>query len=229
MNFRLFLVAFVLWGCACLAQIGPVPTIAPVFPQEPLAVGTFLQGGGGSNATTFAGVNFGTADATRYIIVVGYVVSSQAFGSITIAGTTATNITNSTDGISQLRIGVAAVPAGTSGTIVLNYSTPGTAFYSAYSLVKSARGTSGTGTSGSAVPFSATPTVPTGGFVIGASGDAANVTRTWTNVTQDTNQVVSTSSLTTASRQFRGSTNTTAFSVNWSSNTPIAGFAEFFP
>lgn len=125
---------------------------------------------------TFASQNFGAADSTRVVAILLY--SRNAGGtaviatSATIGGVSATN----SAGASSLGPGngdtaelwYAAVPTGTSGSIVANYSVaPGRAGISIYAIIAPSSATPVvTGTS-VATPLATTFTIPSGGAAIG--------------------------------------------------------------
>jgi hypothetical protein len=221
------LVSIAVFSIKAFPQIAPGGLLTPIPQSSGVALGSFLASGGASNTTTFAGVSFGAADPTRYVVVVGWVASGSTFSGMTIGGISATNLASSSNGVSQLVIAAAAVPTGTTGNIVFTYSGTGTAIYSAYRVINS-HGTSTTLGTSTTNPINVTPVVPAGSFVIGAEGDAATGTRTWTGVTQDANQVVVTSSLATASKQFFGG-GSTNLQCNGTNGNPTFAFVAMTP
>jgi hypothetical protein len=86
-------------------------------------LGNYAQEGSNQNPVTYTGVNFGTEAADRYIIVaIGQRNDSRTFTSVTIGGVTATILVQQGDGNTTAGIAIAAVPTGTSGTVVVNLS-----------------------------------------------------------------------------------------------------------
>jgi len=107
-----------------------VSFIVPFPPSGGKVTHSFLSiaTSGFSTATTytFAGMNFGTAFATRYIVACVMWSGGGGLSSCTIGGVSASIIANALNSTS-CGMGVAAVPSGTSGTVVANITGGGNA------------------------------------------------------------------------------------------------------
>lgn len=141
---------------------------------------------GGSSTITFSTVNFGTAASNRIIIAMVTVTSTAATG-VTIGGVTAVKEAEEATGVSGLQIWRAAVPSGTSGSIVI---TAGISMTNAIILVGQATNitaaavSNGHFTSSTSDPLSfGTITVPSTGFGIAAIYNTGPSIGTWANAT----------------------------------------------
>lgn len=144
---------------------------------------------------TFAGQNFGAADPTRRIIVVAHAIDSITaftFTSITIGGIAATIHVDGGSSASNIAIASALVPAGTSGSIVVNLS-GGTPDRCAIAVYRAINETSASphatllDTSISSGVFSGTINIPADGWVIAGTQPSGGVSHTgaaWSGVTE---------------------------------------------
>lgn len=161
-------------------------------------VGVTQAAGGADVSATFTGVSFGTADATRAIIVGISFHGTSSSGapslSMTIGGVAATLIGqgNTGNGISVAMF-LASIPTGTSGTVVCNASgnTFNTsvgicvwALYNAISTTPVQVATAGTGST-LALSLSASSFGIQVGFALCATN--ASVSFTWTGLAPDFN------------------------------------------
>lgn len=144
-----------------------------------------------SSSYTFSSQNFGVADANRYIVAV---IGSRKSGasanvtSATIGGVSATIVANNPAFVTNTGyagIAIAAVPTGTSGNVVINFS--GTmvrctvGLYSVVGInptVYSTLEVDGSTLSGSISTVG-------GGITIGVATNSVNNAFTWTNLTED--------------------------------------------
>jgi hypothetical protein len=99
-------------------QLSPSALSVQWLQNEPLT-----SANNSGNTTTFSGVNFGTADATRFMVITYGNTLARNLLSATIGGVSATILTQNGAGSSEATgIIMAALPTGTSGTVVLNWS-----------------------------------------------------------------------------------------------------------
>lgn len=144
-----------------------------------------------TNTYTFSSVSLGTAQADRYIIVTACSRKAGAtftLSGITIGGVSATivrQVTRTVTNSNSQAIVIANVPTGTTGDIVVTWSTTvlrcAVGVWSATNLASATAHDSATSTA-------TAPTynidVPAGGFVIAAALTAAATTTTWTEATE---------------------------------------------
>lgn len=147
-------------------------------------VGTYIGVGTCSNCGTMGGFAFGAAASDRYIACWGIVGTSSTFTGMTIGGVAATNAIAVNNSTQQLKLGVALVPTGTTGSVVFNYSGTGTVTVQCYSLRGTSNGLSPTVASASTTPLSSTPTVVAGSFGSG-HGDGFFAAPSFTGMTQN--------------------------------------------
>jgi hypothetical protein len=201
---------------------------------------TFLQTASSASdlqTYTFASQNLGAAAAGRYIIVavmgrVGSIDSSIT--SVTVGGVTASIAVQVTRNDSPnshcVGLAIASVPTGTTGDIVVVFSTTMLrAFIGAYST-DAAPVLTDTKTSSVTDP-SATIAVAAGGFVVGVSTTAnAASTAAWTGITENYDADVEASSATGASDNFASANSALAVAVDWStSNFDLLALASWGP
>lgn len=140
---------------------------------------------------TFSSQSLGVADASRYIIVAagGLTIGGQTIDSITVGGVSAT-VVNTVLGTQNARASmwIAAVPTGTTGDVVVTFSSGGSdncgiAIWRLVGAISStATDTQVDGTLSSSA-LSASLTIPTGGAGIGYTFViVSNRTFTWTNM-----------------------------------------------
>jgi hypothetical protein len=188
---------------------------------------------------TFTAQPLGTATADRQIVV-GFSERASAIRtitSITVAGQACGIINQIFSGagdINRTAMCIAAVPTGTTGDVVVTLS--GAALRAGIGLW-ALKGSATTASSASGVsttdPATSTLTIPVGGVAIGygfAADGAVPRTATWTNLTENFDQVITTNfTHTGASVTGAGST---LFTCDWS-DAPSLGsgvvFATFGP
>lgn len=143
---------------------------------------------------TFSAQALGVAAANRKIVVAICYSTTASITSVTIGGVTASQVVAATGtGGMKIELWQAAVPTGTTGDIVIVH--PGTsdrdgigvwAVYGAQSAAND------TGSSTGVDPLADTLNIPAGGVAIGAAvnNDAGVDTYTWTNLTENYDEVV---------------------------------------
>jgi len=147
-----------------------------------------------TTAHSIASMDFGAADAGRYIAVTIHAASNSAtFGvsSCTIGGVSATVVASATGNNGNLRqeaaIAIAAVPTGTSGTVAVNWVQ---SHFICYVTVHRILGIDGvtasdSGVSENAQPLTDTLTTTTDGVTLcAASCDDNTATAAWTGITE---------------------------------------------
>lgn len=168
-------------------------------PAEAGGISYLQQVASGTDASsyTFSSQSLGTAAADRYIVVVvnARTLAGTALSSITVAGVTATLGVNYTRaGSAQIAaIGVAAVPTGTTGDIVLNFNgTMRRAGYGAYRVTGLSSATANDTATDDSDPADFLLDIPAGGFGVGVCGDATTggATYTWTGLDEDFDAVL---------------------------------------
>ena len=166
-----------------------------MFPQTAHAVVALSQTDTDSSITnlttyTFSSASFGAADADRYVIVAGGGITegSRTVSSVTIGGVSATISQQVQDGfpVSLAFIAIAAVPTGTTGDVVVTFSsTMGEAAISVYRAVGIASITAYDTGSDTTDPMTTTIDIPAGGFAVAVSSVACGSLTTWTGLTED--------------------------------------------
>lgn len=154
---------------------------------------------------SFMACDLGTAAANRKIVVgikdgIGNAVT---ISSVTIGGISASQVAVVTSSGDTTAIWQADVPTGTTGDIVVTFSGAnsrcGIAVYAVYGAAAAAHATA----TSIATPLSTSIDVPAGGILIGVAGSRnAGSTWIWTNLIEDYDQSLSTSSFTGASDAF---------------------------
>lgn len=168
---------------------------------------TFLQAAINSTSSlstyTFASQNIGTAASDRVVIVLVKIsATSGTISNVTIQGITSTLIQYQGGAVGSCSVGIAiaSVPTGTTGDVVVNFSSSltgecGIGVYTANSINLTAYNSAATG-------FGIAPTdptltvsvnIPATGFTIGIAAtqnDAAVTGFTWTGLTKDYEGVV---------------------------------------
>lgn len=189
------------WASAPHAQFVP-PVVFSSGASNPtlsFTADVTLTGGAGGIASgrTYTSVAIGTAGANRTIIVVdGFRdAGSCPLASMTIGGVSATRVAqqiNSVTNTTIMSVWVAAVPTGTTATIVTVYcgsvdSAEGLGVYAAYGLVSSTP-TATAGSSSSTAP-SLNLNVSAGGMVVAGAWALGQTTTigSWTGLTSDFN------------------------------------------
>jgi hypothetical protein len=145
-----------------------------------------------STSYSFGSRNIGAADPSRYVIagVVGTGINGSTISSVTIGGIGATLVVERTNGAVDAAIYIAAVPTGTTATVVVNFSAQkGRAMLYLWRAIglrsSTAAATASTATAVSNV-LSVSLAVPAFGFAIGVAADnATTTTLTWSGLTKD--------------------------------------------
>jgi hypothetical protein len=189
--------------------------------------GLFLQGASDTadlTTYTFASQNFGTASADRTIVAVvsGRQSGVRTVASVTIGGVTATEI--ATRGSSQNPLGIwsAAVPSGTSGDVVVTFSS---GVLRARVVLWSVKG----GAASVSDTQSGTDTInitgATGGVIIAGACNTGSGAFTWTNATERYDAAAEPFTVSGADATTVGAVTITATPSNTASNNGIVGVA----
>lgn len=167
-----------------LAQIGPGPVMVPLSAVAPPSVQVVLVSSGTqaqvSGNATFTSQNFGPAAANRYIVI-----GTTALTTVTVGGVSATKMVSVTSSNGTSALWVAAVPTGTSGTVVVNGSGSQTTAFAAYSMIGNASPTPGATNTSTTNPPSASIAIPTRGVAIAFCLSENGATPVWTGLTGD--------------------------------------------
>jgi hypothetical protein len=158
------------------------------------AWGSGLNSASGASPMTASGLTFGTAAADR--MVVACIKLDGASGpatAVTIGGVSATEIVACNQSDQYLSIWAAMVPTGTSGDVVVTFSgSAGRSVVSTYAVYGRSNVTAHATVTDVASPFSQNLAVPAGGVAIGALENSAMASATWTGLTEDYDNTVST-------------------------------------
>ena len=185
-----------------------------------------------SDLTTysFAGVDIGTADAVRYVIVgvaARNTTADRTISSATIGGVSASIVVDGSSSFSQCAILMAAVPTGTTGTIAITFSAAqlrcGIAVWAAYNL-QSATAVATLATTSATLDVNAV----TNGFVVGVTFGVSQ-TPVWSGLTQDLADTVieSTNEFSAASASLLAAATPRAISRSGAGTTPYSAIASF--
>lgn len=203
-----------------------------------MSVAFLQQAGDATTQTTytFASQNFGTAAADRYLICA---LTSRAsdggartLSSVTIGGVAATISVQHNNSGNNASIAIAAVPTGTTGTVVVVFSDSmgecNIALYTTNNLVSITA--TDTGTS-AADPSTYALDVADEGFAIGIGrSDVGTSTATWTNLNEDFDGATADGNdYTTASASFSTTQTNLAITCDWSDapTRPVFAVASF--
>lgn len=230
---RVLLVLLTCLAGTAAAQIGPAGLVIP----QPFLVGTvagaYQSQAAQTNSGTFSSMSFGAASTDRYLVCVCTMSSASTLTSVTIGGVSATTLASLSNSTNQMIVAIAAVPTGTTGNVVLNgFSGSGTMYAAIYSVRGTTRPTSGASSTSASSSFSTTLNVAPGSFVIGTSLWAFNnSTFTWTGVTQDATDNVSTSWWGVASTKSAGGGSALSLGVTQggAGSNPLAVFVSIPP
>jgi hypothetical protein len=139
---------------------------------------------------TVSGASFGAAASDRYIVIV--VTTQSVSGAITVSsatigGVSATSVTSQAANPAAAHMWIAAVPTGTTGDIVVNFSVSSDHHTVAVWSITGLTSTTPIDTDGNTVnpPTAVTLTSVAGGVVIGAVWSADAVTVSWSGATED--------------------------------------------
>jgi hypothetical protein len=155
---------------------------------------------GAATTFTFSTQAFGSADATR-IVVVG--TASEDNGatdanitSMTIGGVAATQIVQATNSTEHVEIWAAAVPTGTTGDVVINYSADAFSVgIGVWALYNAQITNTDEGTDTDSNPATFALDIAAGGVALACVCQRSNTnpTFTWTNLTENYDEFVVTS------------------------------------
>ncbi len=198
---------------------------------------TYLQeANDSSNLTTytFAAQNLGSASADRYIRVAIKARSSdgaaRTLNSVTINGVSATiNVQAHTSGDSTAIAG-ASVPTGATGDIVIVWSsTMGDCNVGAWSSTGDVSANATDSGSSTASPQTYAIDVVAGGYVIAVGSTSSGGTCTWTNVTENWDELDGgTNNWSGASDTFATTQTNTSITATWTAyGRSVACFASF--
>jgi hypothetical protein len=145
-----------------------------------------------TSAYTFSGMNFGSADAARLIVIAvalgeqpGGGGDAPAITGVTIGGVAGTSVVSALGGGHRVHIWQALVPSGTSGTVVATLASSGyNCSIGVHRIVTGTQAVRNTGTdTGSGLsPLSIAATVPTSGYgvVVVSSSNNPHVPTSYT-------------------------------------------------
>lgn len=206
-------------------------------PTTPVAL-TFTDSSVNANNLeeyTFNTQAIGTASADRHVIValVYTEAASDTLTSVTVAGQSCTVVVNSTSGSGDSAIAItdAPVTSGTTATIVCSFSGSGPTncgigVYSITGLGSTTPVDTDTTTTDNT---GLTLNVEADGAVIGVSSQASGATATWTNITENYDEVIETSVMHhTGASVLTAASGTLTLTMNSSSSTSIGvSYASF--
>lgn len=144
---------------------------------------------------TFTDAAIGTADASRLVVVFGWIVSAvtiPALSTMTIGGSAATSVVERRSTQAHAFMYQRAIAAGTTATVVIGNGSGsnlrcGIAVYSIYNLVNpTAAGTNSTSTDAGSLALTTVP----GSIVLAGLGTNDNTTCTWTGVTEQHDSLI---------------------------------------
>ena len=171
-----------------------IPIYTPY--HKPVVTGSFASSAGTSaapNATTFtfSGVALGTAATDRHIVIAALTATASAAdaNTVTVAGESASLVVRASGGDnSRAELWIVALPSGTTGDVVITWSTAkDRCGYAAWAMYGANASAHDTATDGDTTP-SFTIDVPAGGYLIAAAtqtGSSSTPTATWTGVTEN--------------------------------------------
>jgi hypothetical protein len=183
---------------------------------------------------TFAGQNLGAADANRYIIVCadGRGGGARTLLSITCQGVSSSWQLFESNNTSAAGIAIFAVPTGTTGDVVVQFSTT---MLRACIKVYSVIGVASTTPHDSGTSIADAPTydidVPANGFAIATAMSSNNAAYTWTGLTEDYDETYDSESgrTTSASDFFAEPQTNLTVTATGSTNQPLGIFASWGP
>lgn len=175
----------------------------------------------------WSGVSFGVAASNRKLAILHAVRNSAGDGtltSITIGGVTATAVVSLTGSgnTNKSHIQIADVPTGTSGNIVITWSTTqlraGAGLYAIYGAGSS---TASDTDSSIADPASVTLTVPAKGVAIGGGYGGNGVSASWTGLTENYDTLMEAGNLHSGASLNSSAGGNIAMSCDWSSTPSV--------
>lgn len=203
--------------------------------SEAALTGAFLQDTTNTadlTTYTFASQNLGTADTDRCIIVIAIsrkAGAAHTLSSASIGGVSATIIQNQNNQVTNSDTAAmfsAIVPTGTTGDIVVTWST--TVLRTAIMAYRVVGVDSCTTPYASAASTASDPSVsldvPAGGFAVGGGLSAAATTATWTGLTENADATLeSFVTYSSASANFASESLSTTMTLDFVSSTETAG------
>lgn len=203
------------------------------FPGGGLVTGSYQSGGSILNGATISGLSFGAASPGRYLVAFVYSIvstpSSLTFNPTGFASVAATKVGTVSNGAPTLTIWIALVPNGTAGTISLGHSGNDAITAAVYQTTGGSAPFTPAITDSAANPWSSTPSVPGGAFVIGGAGNDNSGAVTWSGLTADATQSLSFNRLGTASGTFASASTPTITASQGSSISSVAALAVWSP
>lgn len=152
----------------------------------------------GSTTVTFTSQAIGSAAATR-LVAVGYAVERNAgsalITAVTIGGVSATQVVQANNTVEFASIWIAAVPTGTTANIVSTHSNaPGAVGIEVWALGNASSTATDSGTDSNSNPATFDLDINAGGVALGVVIHRSNTdaTFTWSNLTEDNDQVIET-------------------------------------
>lgn len=181
---------------------------------------------------TFSSHNFGAEDSARRIVIVVQLRPNSTTCSVTsatIGGVSASLLVEAQNGFGTTSIWQAAVPTGTSGTVVVNIDNLALAMsIGTYRLVNAAATAHATATDATGDPTSISINCPAGGAIIG--GDctiSATSGYTWTGITERSDDTYSSTNgvYTTAGDRFDAAQTSLSITCDAASNITTRNLA----
>jgi hypothetical protein len=162
---------------------------------SPVATVTFEAAAGTAAGTvyTFAGHDLGAAGTKKVIICVNpYDGGAHTINTVTVDGQSASQVVEVTSSAVAYKSQIWEVNTATAATgdvVVTASGAIGGCFINTYAAIGAAAAASYTATS-TANPGNATIDCPAGGFIIGSAITNATTTISWTNLTEDTENIL---------------------------------------
>ena len=174
------------------------PVFSPL--KKAVVTGSFASSDGrgvapNASSFTFSGVALGTAASNRHIVIAALTATASAAdaNSVTVGGVSASLVVRASGGDnSRAELWIASVPSGTTGDVVIVWSSAkDRCGYAAWAMYGASASASDTATDGDTSP-SFTIDVPAGGYLIAAAVPSAGsvATATWTGVTENFDEVM---------------------------------------
>ena len=179
------------------------PIISPgVAPDATVVFTDSSVDGTDGTVFTFTTQSIGTAASNRKIVVsvsMAAAGAGRSVSTLTVGGISATLLVadTSSGGTEQTELWQADVPTGTTATIVVTWTggsvaRTGIGVWAVYNAASSASDT-GNRDSGAAQDMTLNITIPAGGVAISAAGSGTSATYTWTNLTEDFDETIESS------------------------------------
>lgn len=203
------------------------------FPGGGLVTGAYQSGGSALNSATISGLTFGPAAAGRYLIAIVYSIvstpTSLTFNPTGFASVLATRVGTVSNSTPTMQVWIALVPNGTAGTISLGHSGNDTITAAIYQTTGGSTPFAPSFAASVANPWTSTPAVPGGAFVIGGAGNDNAGAVTWSGITADATQALSSNRMATASGSFPSTSAPTITATQASSVSSVAMVAVWAP